>query len=116
MKKLHKIFAIAAIAAASMFSAQPASAAVTSVDATTSASSLDLTFGYYWGDAWMLADIMIENNPHKNEIVVVGMAYHIALQKGTITESDKEYYVNQLLEYDCPVYVIMQIQCVTLGY
>ena len=110
MKTLNKLFAIAAIAAASMFSAQPASAAVLDDGTTTEATQEeDVTFVMYFGSSWAYYDTLIADNPNRNEIVKLCVQMNAARKAGTLTEELSSEIVAQLNALDCPGVIILPV-------
>lgn len=104
MKKLNKIFATAAIAATSMFSAQPACAQDTIDNSALTAevnAMFDLKFANFYGDEWVVIDDAIKDNPDKNKIVLLGVALHEGMRHGSLTDSIIQQTVDDLVSYGC---------------
>ena len=111
MKTFNKIFAIAAIAAASLFSAQNASAAVISENGTETeyAYGFDVTFEMLKGSDWAAFDQMIEENPNRQQIVVLGVQLNDAKHAGTLTSEEEQEYLEALLALDCPAVLALML-------
>ena len=119
MKNLHKIFAVAAIAAASMFTTQNACAAVlddgdNKTEATiTETAEADLTFVMYLGSDFAPYDEMIADNPNRNEIVKLGVELHNLVQADAITEDEKVERMEQLYMLGCGTQVLLAL-CIVM--
>ena len=111
MKTLNKLFAIAAIAAASLFSAQTASAAVLDDGTTTTEATqeADVTFVMYFGSSWAYYDTLIADNPNRNEIVKLCVQMNAAKKAGTLTEELSAEIVAQLNALDCPGVIMLPV-------
>ena len=115
MKTLNKLFAIAAIAAASLFSAQTASAAVLDDGTTTTEATqeADVTFVMYFGSSWAYYDTLIADNPNRNEIVKLGVELHNLVQADAITEDEKVERMEQLYMLGCGTQVLLAL-CIVM--
>jgi dihydrofolate reductase len=110
MKKFNKIFAIAAIAAASMFSVQTASAAVQTND-TGIETLLNLKFVDFLGSDWAPLDERIKDNPDKDKLVMLGVAMYQSKIKGTLTDEYYSYLVDEMSKCDDYFYVLLAVMC-----
>lgn len=114
MKTINKFFAIAAIAAASMFSVQTASAAVQTVNATAGTQTetlLNLKFADYYGSGWEDVDKVISDNPNRDQIVMCGVVLRDGLKKGTLSDEEVFNLMNKMSEYGCSGEFIIWISC-----
>ena len=105
MKTLNKLFAIAAIAAASMFSAQNASAAVLD-DGTTTETEMPtkcgITFEKVWGSDWAEYDAMLVGNANSCKIVEICVEMCNKHTAGTLTNDEFGDMLNELYNLNCP--------------
>ena len=107
MKKYNKIFAIAAIAAASLFSAQNANAAVLvdvddepateAVEDTQANCSFEMTLG----EEWTEFDDMIKDNPNRVEIVKLGNEIINLKKKSKMTDEKETEMIQTLYDMGC---------------
>ena len=120
MKAINKFFAIAAIAAATMFSVQTASAGVISKLGSTSEYS-GATFVGYLGSDWSSLDEMLEGNANRDAIVLLGVEMYNKYKAGVITGSGCDEYWTKLDELGCPsslktaLQVKMQLSLMSFG-
>ena len=95
MKTFNKIFAMAAVAATSLFSAQPASAA------QSANTKLNLKFADYYCSEWETMDNWIINNPNRDKIVTLGIALHEGTKHQTLSGDTKQQMIDDLVALGC---------------
>lgn len=116
MKTFSKIFAIAAIAAASLLSAQNANAAVLTYDDDISlATETDMppicysTFAEMWGSQWAQYDAMIADNPNQPQIFMQGIEFRYGMKANSFTQAESVSRMQSLQALNCPTEVIMAL-------
>lgn len=104
MKTFNKIFAMAAVAATSLFSAQPANAATTSAARAAGrrpTAKMSLKFADYYCSEWETIDNWIMNNPNRDKIVTLGIALHEGAQRKTLARDTKQQMIDDLVALGC---------------
>lgn len=116
MKAINKFFAIAAIAATSMFSVQTASAAVVSTYDATTSEYTGYTFVALLGDDWSKFDELLVGNANREEIVLTGAELYCRYTAGAITMNDCTPYWTKLNSLGCPQVLTMALLLKMKGY
>ena len=114
MKKFNKTLAIAFFAAVSAFSFQSASAATSAgMDSDPEASILlaseendEASFAKNIGPQWSSVDKLIEDNPMRETIVMIGTSMYEKRKAGTLIDASRDFYVVALEALDTPELVI----------
>ena len=114
MKAINKFFAIAAIAATSMFSAQNASAAVLTDDDDTSLeyimpSTCGTTFEQLWGSDWAQFDAMIADNPNRQQIFKEAVELRVGFPLNAFTHDETVKRMESLEALTCPMELIIAL-------
>ncbi len=113
MKKFNKTLAIAFFAAVSAFSFQSVSAAPTIVmdDSNDpiymgSEENDEASFAKNIGPQWSSVDKLIEDNPMRETIVMIGTSMYEKRKAGTLIDASRDFYVVALEALDTPELVI----------
>ena len=110
MKTFNKIFAIAAIAAASMFSVQTASAGIIKGTNTSVTYKGDFqtsfTFEMLLGGEWTQYDALLTDNPNSGAIVLTCVDAYCKYTTGTLTTAEYTQTIAKLNSLGCPTELI----------
>ena len=109
MKAINKFFAIAAIAATSMFSAQTASAAVLTDDDTSVEYICGTTFEELWGSDWAQFDAMIADNPNRQQIFEEAVELRVGFSLNAFTHDETVKRMESLEALTCPMELIIAL-------